>query len=345
MKGISLTVLLSVLMTGFPAWAAPDALEQSNPLGHQMLSVENYLHFTPCKEQLSGPFSLAYSGTSEAFVQGILDRLNAIHSRVQWGKEFQFDCSSGVLQLLLSGKANLGISSIPMTSAQREAFVRRFGYPILEARVALDALQILVHPSNPNDSLTVPQLDAIYGSELRAGALEPIRTWEEAGFSGWGAGKPITAFAGWLHYGTSIFFRETVLEGGPWRKDIHTLGVIQRPEPAIADDPTAIVFSNYRPRDSRVKVLAIARQTEEKAYPPLPAHIYGEEYPLTRFFTVYVNAPAVEDLPAETREFLNYLLSYEGQTEVAKTASLPLDRTMLLRARKRLGLPLDPTHP
>jgi len=50
----------------------------------------------------------------------------------------------------------------------------------------------------------------------------------------------------------------------------------------------------------------------------------------------------VEDLPAETREFLNYLLSYEGQTEVAKTASLPLDRTMLLRARKRLGLPRAP---
>ena len=71
---------------------------------------------------------------------------------------------------------------------------------------------------------------------------------------------------------------------------------------------------------------------------PLPAPIYGEEYPLTRFFTVYVNAPDVQDLPPETREFLNYLLSFEGQTEIAKTGSLPLDRTMLLRARKRLGL-------
>jgi ABC-type phosphate transport system substrate-binding protein len=89
-------------------------------------------------------------------------------------------------------------------------------------------------------------------------------------------------------------------------------------------------------------VLAIARQTEEQPYPPLPSHIYGEEYPLIRFFTVYVNTPSVENLPNETREFLNYLLSYEGQTEVARSSSLPLDRTMLLRSRKRLGLPLAP---
>jgi ABC-type phosphate transport system substrate-binding protein len=237
-------ILLLCLLTALSAAAAPESLQQSNPLGHQMLSVEDYLHFTPAEESLSGDFVPAYSGTSEAFMKGVLANLQVIHPEGTWDKEFQFDCSSGVLRLLLSGKAELGISSIPMTSAQREAFVRRFGYPILEARVALDALQILVHPSNPVDSLTVPQLDAIYGSELRAGLLNPIRTWEEAGVSGWNVGQPITAFAGWLHYGTSKFFRESVLEGGPWREDIQTLGVIQSPEPDIAADPAAIVFSN-----------------------------------------------------------------------------------------------------
>lgn len=322
-----------------PAFAAePAALEQTNPLGHQTLSTPDYLHFVPCKESLSGSFVPAYSGTSELFLRGVLDHLAQIHPRAAWANQYQFDCSAGVIDMLLNGEADLGISSIPMTSAQREAFTRRFGYPVLEARVALDALQILVHPSNPLDSLTVPQLDAIYGSELRAGTLKTIRTWDEAGATGWGNGKPITAYAGWLHYGTSKFFKETVLKDGPWRKDIQTLGSIESPEPDVADDPLAIVFSNFRPRDSRVKVLAIARQTEETPFPPLPAHIYGEDYPLVRFFYVYANAPEVQDLPAETREFLNYLLSYEGQNEVAKSGSLPLDRTMLLRARKHLGL-------
>ena len=331
-KWIWAVLLLPVL----PAFAQePPALAQSNPLGHRTLSDPDYLHFAPCAEPLSGNFVPAYSGTSELFLKGVCAQLAQIHPGAAWGKEFHWDCSAGVIAMVLGGEADLGISSIPMTSAQREDFTRRFGYPVLEARIALDAVQILVHPDNPLDRLTVPQLDAIYGSELRAGALNPIRTWDEAGWSGRG---DIHAFAGWLHYGTSKFFQETVLEGGPWREHLGDLPEVQLPEPEIAGDPQAIAFSSYRPRDARVKVLAIARQTEETPYPPLPAHIYGEEYPLTRFFYVYVNAPEVQDLPPEIREFLNYLLSFEGQTEIARTGSLPLDRTMLLRARKRLGL-------
>lgn len=332
-------ILAVLLLSALPAFAKePPSLAQSNPLGHQTLSAPDYLHFVPCPEPLTGSFVPAYSGTSELFLQGVREKLAQIHPGVAWSRESQFTCSEGVLELLLDGSANLGISSIPMTSAQREDFTRRFGYPVLEARIALDAVQILVHPDNPIESLTVPQLDAIYGTELRAGALKPIRTWDEAGAAGWGAGKPIRAWAGCLWYGTSKFFQEAVLEGGPWRKDLQILNEVQIPEPDVARDSQAIAFSNYRPRDGGVKVLPIARQTDEPAYPPLPAHIYGEEYPLTRFFYVYANAPEAGDLPPATREFLNYLLSYEGQTEIARTGSLPLDRTMLLRARKRLGL-------
>ncbi|NCA82352.1 MAG: hypothetical protein EOM72_06350 [Opitutae bacterium] len=329
-------LLAALLLAALPAFAqTPPSLAQSNPFAHQTLSAPDYLRFVPCPDPLTGILVPAYSGTSELFLKGVLEQLAKIHPGLTWDPRSQFTSSAGVIAMMLSGEADLGLSSIPMTSAQREAFTRRFGYPVLEARVALDALQILVHPSNPIDTLTVPQLDAIYGSELRAGARNRLRTWDEAG---WPGGGDLHAYAGWLHYGTSKFFQETVLEGGPWREDLRDLPEVQIPERNLAGDPQAIAFSNYRPRDARVKVLAIARQTEEPPYPPLPAHIYGEEYPLVRFFTVYANAPAVEDLPAETREFLNYLLSYEGQTEVAKTGSLPLDRTMLLRARKRLGL-------
>ena len=328
--------LAILLLSALPAFSADRAsLEQTNPLGHRTLSAPDYLHFVPCPEPLAGNFVPAYTGTSELFLKGVFAQLARIHPGVAWGKEFQWGCSAGVIAMILNGEADIGISSISMTSAQREDFTRRFGYPVLEARVALDALQILVHPDNPVESLTVPQLDAIYGSELRAGELSPIHQWDDIG---WLGGGEIHATAGWLHYGTSRFFQEAVLKGGPWREDIQTFGIIQSPEPVLLNDPSAIVFSNFRPRDSRVKVLAIARQTEEPAYPPLPSHIYGEEYPLVRFFHVYANAPDVRDLSAVTREFLNYLLSYEGQTEVAKTGSLPLDRTMLLRARKRLGL-------
>lgn len=322
-----------VFLVSLPALFATAA---SRDAEHPTLSSPEYLRFVPCTEPLTGTFVPAYSGTSELFMKKVLDNLAQIHPNANWTRKRQFDSSAGVLAMILDGKTGIAVSSIPLTSAQREAFTRRFGYPLLEACVAMDALQILVHPDNPIDSLTVPQLDAIYGSELRAGELNLLREWDEIG---WPGGGEIHATAGWLHYGTSRFFRDAVLEGGPWRKDIRTFGVIQSPEPVLLNDPAAIVFSNYRPRDSRVKVLAVARQTEEPAYPPLPSHIYGGEYPLVRFFYVYGNAPDARDLPAETREFLNYLLTYEGQTEVAKSGNLPLDQAMLHRSRKRLDLP------
>jgi phosphate transport system substrate-binding protein len=328
---------------GLAAAQAPVSLEQVNPLGYQTLSAADYIRYVPSAEKLAGQFVPAYSGTSALWLRGVLQKLAEQHPGVDWNSQCHFYASPGVLQLMLNGQAVIGISSWPMTYAQREDFGRRFGYPVLEAKVALDALQVLVHPDNPLDSLTVPQLDAIYGTERRAGGMELIRTWDEAGATGWGAGMPIHACGFPPHYGSSLFFQEAVLQDGPWRPDLNILGDVSLdPNDAISEDPQGIAFSNYRPRGEGVKVLSIARQTGEQAYPPLPRHIYGEEYPLTRFFYVYVNAPSVNELPAEIREFLNYLLSYEGQYEVAKTGSLPLDVPMIHRARKRLGLPLSP---
>ena len=76
----------------------------------------------------------AYSGTSELFLKGVLGNLAQVHPGVVWNQKRQFDCSAGVIAMILDGSATLGISSIPMTSAQREAFTRRFGHPVLETR-------------------------------------------------------------------------------------------------------------------------------------------------------------------------------------------------------------------
>ncbi len=208
-------MLIGLLMAGLPAFAAdPPSLAEVNPLGHRMLSAPDYPHYPPAPGPRPGRVVPADSGTSELFLQGVLNRLAQLHPGVAWTRERRFDCSTGILAGMLDGSAELGISSVPMTSAQREEFTRRFGYPVLEARIALDALQILVHPDNPLDGLTVPQLDAIYGTELRAGALQPIRTWEEAGAGAWGAGRPIHAVAGALLYGSAGFFRDAVVMGG-----------------------------------------------------------------------------------------------------------------------------------
>lgn len=314
-------------------------LERSNPLGHQALKAPEYPRYEPTRDNLTGTFVPAHSGTSTAFLMPILQNLKAYHPNADWGSQRLYYASTGVLWLMQEDRAALGISSWPMSSAQRETFHRRFGYPVLEARVALDAVQMLVHKDNPLEQITIPQLDALYGTEQRAGYAEPIRLWPELGVTAWGPDAAIRAFAVTLHYGTANYFQEAVLKGGPWRSDLDIVVNVQHgTEWRIEQEPWGIGISNHLPRGDGVRVVPVARQSGEQAYLPLPRHIYEEQYPLTRFFYVYVNAPSAEDLSPEIREFLNYLLSYEGQHEIAKSGSLPLDARMVRLARQRLGL-------
>ena len=186
-------ILAAWLSVGVARAQAPGSLEQINPLGHQTLSAADYIRYTPSAETLSGRLVPAYSGTSELWLRGIFRNLGQRFPAVDWTSQRLFYSSPGVIWLMLEGRATLGISSWPMTSAQREDFGRRFGYPVLETKVALDAMQVLVHRDNPLHSITVPQLDAIYGTELRAGALSLIRRWEDLGVTSWGADAQVHA--------------------------------------------------------------------------------------------------------------------------------------------------------
>jgi len=62
---------------------------------------------------------------------------------------------------LLSGDAQFGPMSRFMTSAEVDAFEKKYGYKPTPVRVAVDALAIYVHKDNPVPCLTMQQLDQI----------------------------------------------------------------------------------------------------------------------------------------------------------------------------------------
>ena len=57
----------------------------------------------------------------------------------------------------------MGFMSIALSSAEKEEFFRARAYPPVEITFARDALQILVNSQNAIPSVTIPQLDAIFG--------------------------------------------------------------------------------------------------------------------------------------------------------------------------------------
>src|SRR5262249_24717720 len=80
--------------------------------------------------------------------------------------------SSTAPPALISGMAQLGPMSRPMTAVEKEAFEKKFGYPPWVVRAAVDALAVFVHKDNPIKGLTMSQVDGIFSSTSRSGAKD-----------------------------------------------------------------------------------------------------------------------------------------------------------------------------
>jgi phosphate transport system substrate-binding protein len=186
--------------------------------------------------------------------------------------------------------------------------------------------------------LNFTQLDAIFGSERRRGAREPIRTWGQLGLTGAWAHKPIHVYGYNFDTGMAGFFRLTVLEDSHrWNPDMkdfdngRTAGgeVINAGIyilDAVARDPEGIGFANVLFENAGVKSLALAQNDEGPYVAPTQENAWRRTYPLTRYSTVFVNRRPGQSVDPKVKEFLRYLLSKEGMAAVVRDgAFLPLN--------------------
>jgi phosphate transport system substrate-binding protein len=212
----------------------------------------------------------------------------------------------------------------------------------------LIALGIFVHRDNPLTQLNFAQLDAIFGSEhLRSPAL--IRTWGQLGLTGAWANRPIQVYTGELDAAPGFYFSQTVMgasllwNGGlrhfddvsvPGGKDIEAG---QRIVDALAADPGGIALSGAGYRNPGVKLLAIARGEKDTPIAPTPADVADRTYPLARFVWLFVNREQDGFIAPKPREFLRYILSREGQADVAAEGEyMPLTPEVVREELKKL---------
>lgn len=310
-------------------------LEVTNRIGATALAEVGYPVFRRITEGTLTSEMISSSGTTHDFVKAALRTL-ALESQSALAQP-SFTSSDGVAADLLDEKATLGVMSVPLTSAEKERFFDKHGYPIMEFKVAHDAIEILVNADNPLKQITVPQLDAIYSVSPRAGASAPMRDWAELGVN---AGA-IHAFGGSPGWGTAKSFQQMVLKGGDFRPGITTADVVFRQgiEEKIAKDVAAIGYMSLRPRQRDVRVLAVSANSGEKAWPVEADAIYSGQYPLQRTFYGYLARKTLESATSLEREMVNLLLSDTGQLIVANSGSLPLNAHETKSTRADLGLP------
>lgn len=225
---------------------------------------------------------------------------------------------------LTENTSNLGPMSRLMKDKEIEAFEKKFGYKPTPIAVAIDALAVFVHKDNPVEGLSIPQIDAIFSSTRTCGGDELANTWGDLGLTGSWSNREIQLYGRNSVSGTYGYFKDKALCKGDFRNSVNeqpgSASVVQ----SVSASINGIGYSGIGYTTSSVKAVPLSRE-EGKPYVTANAdNAINGSYPLSRFLYVYVNKVPGKPLPPLTREFINLVLSKQGQEVVVKDGYIPL---------------------
>ncbi|MCB9919819.1 MAG: phosphate ABC transporter substrate-binding protein [Planctomycetes bacterium] len=231
--------------------------------------------------------------------------------------------SSTAPPALIEGTSQLGPMSRAMKNKEIDDFVKKFGYKPTQIKVAIDALAVFVNKDNPIERLTITQVDSIFSSTRRRGGAE-ITTWGDLGLTGEMASKPLSLYGRNSASGTYGYFKDVALKGGDYSNSVKEQPGSASVVRSITEDLFGIGYSGIGYQTSGVKTIALAAKDDGKFYGTDSETVLSGKYPLSRFLFIYVNKDPRKDLDPLVSEFLNYVLSADGQTIVEKDGYIPL---------------------
>jgi phosphate transport system substrate-binding protein len=260
---------------------------------------------------------------------------------------------------LYTGFADVALFGRDLITTDVDGFAHVLNYPHLAIELgtgSLDelgkspALVIFVHRDNPLASLTLAQLDAIFGAERRRGAPAAIHTWGQLGLPGEWRDRPINLYGDDTHTGTSLFFQRVVMKDSRkfnWAR-VTEFKDIRRPDGttntsaaqslvALRADRFGLAIANLHDAVGEVKPLALAVTEGGPFYAPTRENCLARAYPLARPILACVNRPSGQPLDPKVRAFLRYVLGPEGQRDfVREGAFLPLPEPLAHEQLKKI---------
>ncbi|MEQ8483594.1 MAG: phosphate ABC transporter substrate-binding protein PstS family protein [Pseudomonadales bacterium] len=247
--------------------------------------------------------------------------------------------SSTAPPALTEGTANFGPMSRAMRDKEIEAFEARHGYKPTAIRVAIDALAVYVHKDNPIESLTIPQVDAVFSVTRRCGGDATIDRWGGLGLTGTWDARPIQLYGRNSVSGTYGYFKEVALCSGDFKNSVNeqpgSASVVQ----AISSSLNGIGYSGIGYVTSGVRALPLAEYEGAPAVAATPENAVSGDYPLSRFLYIYVNKRPGTPLPPLEQEFLKLVLSRAGQEVVGKDGYVAMSPRLVAREMRKLTQP------
>lgn len=285
-----------------------------------------------------------------AKVSGISGNLSSVGSdtlanlMTLWGEAFKREYPSVNIQIqaagsstappaLTEGTASLGPMSREMKDKELESFEKRFGYKPTPVAVAIDALAVFVHKDNPIKGMTIAEVDAIFSATRTCGHDRSLETWGDLGLTGAWTDRSIQLYGRNSVSGTYGYFKSKALCKGDFRNNVNeqpgSASVVQ----SVSTSLNGIGYSGIGYTTSSVRALPLAAKPGKPFVQATPDNAIAGSYPLARFLYVYVNKAPNEPLDPVTGEFLNLVLSKQGQEVVVKDGYIPLPAVVAERQR------------
>ena len=244
--------------------------------------------------------------------------------------------SSTAPPALISGTSQLGPMSREMKSEEIDKFEAKFGYKPTQLKTSLDALAVYVNKDNPIKGLSLPQIDGIFSKTRRSGISSEITTWGQLGLTGDWANRKISLYGRNSASGTYGFFKEHALFKGDYKDEVKeqpgSASVVQ----GVTEDRFGIGYSGVGYKTSGVRIVPLTKKDGGEYFDGSYEHVLSGKYPLSRFLFIYVNKKPNQQLDLLLKEFLKFVLSYEGQEIVIKDGYLPLPKKVILEELKKL---------
>ena len=180
----------------------------------------------------------------------------------------------------------------------------------------------------PPPAQTMPEVDALFSKSRRQGHAVDLTKWGQLGLPGDWAASPISLYGRNSASGTYGFFKDHALKNGDFKDQVKeqpgSASVVQ----GISEDRYGVSYSGIGYTTSGVRMVPLAAKAGQPHVEPTQANTKNGSYPLWRYLYIYVNQPPRKPLSPIVKEFLAYLYSREGQSDVLRDGYFPVDATL-----------------
>jgi phosphate transport system substrate-binding protein len=275
--------------------------------------------FSPVNKILSFLMLIGYgltSAASEAVTIKGSDTMVILNQR--WAEKYMSDRPETVIQVtgggsgtgiaaLLTGATDICASSRPMKEKERLALQAKTGRAPVEIAVAKDGIAVYFNEANPLTDLTLEQVALIYRGK--------ITNWRDLG----GADQKIILYSRENNSGTYEFFKEHVLKKKDFTPFAQCLPGTASVANAVARDKRGIGYGGAAYAKG-IRFCAIKPDATTPGILPNETHILDGSYPISRNLFFYLR----DDPAGAIKNFLDFVLSPEGQAIVAKVGYYPI---------------------